>query len=52
MFYTKVIKRVNPGTSLVVQQLRLCASTAGAQVQPLVGELTSDMPKSMTKKKK
>ena len=36
----------------MVQQLRFCASTAGARVQSLVGELRSHMLCSTAKKKK
>ena len=45
-------RMVSKGTSLVVQWLRLCASTAGAQVRSLVGELRSHMPLCMAKGKK
>ena len=37
-------------TSLAVQWLRHCSYTAGAQVQPLVGELRSHMLHSVAKK--
>ena len=40
-----------PGTSLVVQWLRLRASKQGAMVRSLVGELISHMPCGMEKKK-
>ena len=40
------------GTSLAVQWLRLHASTAGAEVQSLVGELSSYMPRCSQRKKK
>ena len=33
----------------MVQLLRLCASTAGSEVQSLVKELTSQMPHSVAK---
>ena len=36
-------------TYLMVQLLRLCASTAGSEVQSLVKELTSQMPHSVAK---
>ena len=39
------------GTSLAVQWLRLCATTAGAWVQSLVRELGSRMPSSEKKEK-
>ena len=39
------------GTSLEVQWLGLGASTAGARVQSLVGELRSRMPKKKKKKR-
>ena len=39
-------------TSLEVQQLRLCASNAGARVQSLVGDKGSRMPWGMVKKTK
>ena len=39
------------GTSLAVQWLRLHASTAGARVQSLVGELRSHMPLCAVQKK-
>ena len=41
-----------PGNSLAVQWLGLCASTAGAQVRSLVGELRSCKPHGRAKKKK
>ena len=40
------------GNSQVVQQLELCAFTAMARVQSLVGELRSRKQRSMAKKKK
>ena len=40
------------GTSLVVQWLRLCASTEGAWVRSVVRELRSHMPPSAAEKKK
>ena len=40
------------GTSLVVQLLGLCDSTAGAQVWSAFGELRSCMPHSVVQKKK
>ena len=39
-------------TSLVVQWLRICASTAEGMVAPLVRELRSGMPPGAAKKKK
>ena len=47
---TKNILKKIPGTSQVVQWLGLCTSMRGAQVQSLVGELTSHMLRSLTKK--
>ena len=41
----------NFGTSLAVQWLRLCASTAGGMVRSLVRELRSRMPCGMATKK-
>ena len=46
-------KKKIPETSLAVQWFRLCApNTEGAQVQFLVGKLTSYMPHGLGKKKK
>ena len=39
-------------TSLAVQWLRLCVSSAGGRVRSLVGELRSDMLCGVAKKKK
>ena len=39
------------GTSLLIQWLRLCASTAGVQVPSLVRELRQCMPHSEAKNK-
>ena len=40
-----LVSKINPGTSLAVQWLRLCFPMQGTQVQPLVGELRSHMPR-------
>ena len=40
----KIIKKMYRGTSLALQLLRLCTSTAGAQFRDLVRELRSYMP--------
>ena len=40
------------GTSLAVQWLRLCTSTAGGADSSLAGELRSHMPRGVTRKKK
>ena len=45
------IQEARHGTSLAVQWLGLCLSTAGAQVQSLVKELTSHMQHCATKTK-
>ena len=42
-------KKRELGTYLMVQLLRLCASTARSEVQSLVKELTSRMPHSVAK---
>ena len=43
-------KKKNLGNYLVVQWLGLCASTAGLQVQSLVKELRSHMPRGIARK--
>ena len=49
-YFIFLFKMVVPGNSLVVQWLRLYASTAGGRVWSLVGELRSHMPRSVAKK--
>ena len=44
-------KEMKIGNSLAVQWLGLCALTAGAQVQSLVGELSSHKPRGAAEKK-
>ena len=43
------LKKETPGTSLSVHWLGLCSTTAGAQVQFLVGELRSRMLRGQKK---
>lgn len=44
--------QLSHGTSLVAQWVRLCASSGGGWVQPLVGEIRSHMPEGETEEQR